>query len=205
MIDSCSTINTNGYMANIYVIKQGQKVYVGSTTRNIKTRLTEHKYQERYGFDFNKAEIIVLERCKTSQRYKRENHWIEKFSKKNIVVNKSKASIGPIGFKHTKSFKKVASKAMKLRWSKNRPMMLKKVNAHKTKIFQSKNGKLGGVAKAKNRPWFVILNKNTNSIVGEFQDNLKAAKALGWTINQFCHFKRGNKRNSDFVLRLKRG
>lgn len=190
-------------MVTIYALIEGKKAYVGSTNQSLNLRLAQHKFTKKQHMDFLKAEIFELERCPDSKRYERENYWIDEKSKTHILLNRAKASIGPVGHKRPKECIDQAREEMKARWANHRSKMLKRVNSHKTKEYQSNAGKLGGVAKAKLRPFFEIVREVDGKIIGVFNDDLAAANAMGWTVHQFRHFKRGNKRTTGYVLRLK--
>lgn len=216
-IDNIIIPAINGHMAKIYSITNSKGLaYVGSTTIDPKKRWAFARYSAIKLPKSSLADLLIngshrtwkyeiLEECSDNKRFDRENHWIDEISKTRNLVNRCRASTGPIGHKRPKHLIDLSASMMKSRWKNDRNKMLKRVNAHKTKEFQKSSGKLGGKAKAKLRPYFEIRNEHSGKLVGIFQDDQLAASALGWSIHVFRHFKRGNKRKTGYILRWKRG
>lgn len=127
--------------------------YIGCTSQNLSSRLAQLKYQaprrkialtecaKNHGLDWV---VRLLETCKKSNMFQREKVWIAKT--KNLV-NKSNGGQGPNGMVVSEKRKNQLAVEMKQRWRNNRAKVLKQVNAHKTKEFQSMAGKLGAAAK----------------------------------------------------------
>jgi hypothetical protein len=72
--------------------------YVGSTSRELNRRLSEHKYQNRY---FNKSDVLKIEKlfiCDDSERFFYENKYIKELSKNYCIKNKCQAAKGPLGY-----------------------------------------------------------------------------------------------------------
>ena len=66
--------------------------YVGSTPRNLNTRLTEHRYKKRNNLSCSSGKlnlynciIYILEECETEERMEREKYWINKIECVNTL------------------------------------------------------------------------------------------------------------------------
>ena len=80
-------------MTNIYCIEDcnGLK-YVGSTNRNINTRLSEHRCDKKINkkncssklLDLSNCKIYILEQCEESKRSEKERYWINKIDCVNL-------------------------------------------------------------------------------------------------------------------------
>jgi len=84
-------------MVSIYCIEDINDLkYVGSTTRKLKYRLTQHKAHKHCSsskLNLYNCIIYELEKCDKSNRKEREKYWINKIdcvniNKLNIVVDK---------------------------------------------------------------------------------------------------------------------
>lgn len=181
----------NGHMANIYkAISKCGRVYVGVTTRPISFRIATHKWSSNYfernefqklmkkhGVDYFKFKVV--EECKNSEMFDRERAWILKYKNKGISLNNSLGGRGPNGIKMPEHQTKVSGRLMKQRWEKDRKGMLKKVNSHKTKEFQSSAGILGGHGKAAKQPWFKVYQRSNGKLIGRFQTKREFSKVIG--------------------------
>ncbi len=80
-------------MTIIYCIEDINDLkYIGSTNRNLNTRLTEHRYSKRnnrYGtsckLNLEYCIIYELEKCDDKNREQREKYWINKIDNVNKV------------------------------------------------------------------------------------------------------------------------
>jgi predicted GIY-YIG superfamily endonuclease len=81
-------------MVTIYCIEDINNVkYVGSTTRELNTRLTEHRYDRKRNpflsskdLNLDNCKIYELEKCEDKVSHDREKYWINKID----CVNKNK-------------------------------------------------------------------------------------------------------------------
>lgn len=77
----------------IYCIEDINDIkYIGSTSRNLQTRLTEHRYKQRHNLDCSSKKlnlynciIYELEICNDSDRMEREKYWINKIDCVNTI------------------------------------------------------------------------------------------------------------------------
>jgi len=150
--------------------------YIGSTSRNLSTRFIEHIYQAKNrsygirdllkGYKKEELKVIVLEACDIKYRYDRENFYIKKY-KNN--VNRCLAGPGPIGIRLKKHQIEKARETMNSLWKNRRSFILKKVNAHKTKEFQSAASKVGHANKYRNMPIKLLINRKNNKILLKYK------------------------------------
>ena len=80
-------------MVTIYCIEDINNVkYVGSTTRELNTRLTEHRYDRKRNpflsskdLNLDNCKIYELEKCEDKVSHDREKYWINKIDCVNII------------------------------------------------------------------------------------------------------------------------
>ena len=73
-------------MVSIYCIEDINDLkYIGSTSQNINTRFSQHKYHKKIGhhcssnkLNLDNAIVYELEKCSEEDRYERERHWASK-------------------------------------------------------------------------------------------------------------------------------
>ena len=162
-------------MIKIYKIEdKNNNIYVGSTTRNLNSRLSEHKCHQRHNIDYDSCDIYLLEECSKDLRYDRENYWIKQFK----CVNKCLAGKGCLGYKNTEKELKRKSDQMK-RFHFERPDIIKRARANS---LTSENQKLKNLKANKVRiermPLYIAIDKNTNVKHGPYQGYIIAKKEL---------------------------
>ena len=133
-------------------------IYVGSTTRKLSIRMSEHKSNKLYNMNYNTCNIELLEECSSELRYDRENYWMSKFK----CINKAIASKGPIGFKNNEKELKRKSEQMK-KFHLERPDIIKKarensLTSEKQKIRNLKANKL----RIEKMQKYIAIDKKTN-------------------------------------------
>tara|TARA_R110001632_G_C11164917_1_gene398985 strand:+ start:100 stop:429 length:330 start_codon:yes stop_codon:yes gene_type:complete len=82
-------------MVKIYCIEDINDLqYVGSTTRLLRQRLAEHRYNKKRGKNVQASStklnleyciIYLLEECSEEDRYEKEKYWIDKLVSVNII------------------------------------------------------------------------------------------------------------------------
>lgn len=204
----------NGNMAIVYKITSPEnKCYVGTTTRDLKSRIREHRYwskkrkynliyedMKKYGFD--KFEFSLLETCDDSKRFEREAFWISELNTFKNGYNKSNGGQGPSGFCPTKEQRINSSKQMK-RLHKD-PKFLKKLRAiTKNSEAQSKKAKIGGTKKGLNQPLISVYDNG--KYLGDFRTGVSLAKVLGVCETTACRYLCGKIGRGRFTLVRKEG
>lgn len=197
-------------MKQIYLLKTPFGNYVGATRRGLVTRLSEHLCKMKsdsfhplwpYRHKLKRSDVsieridVVHDRL-SPEWLGKERHWIAFYKKIGGLLNKTDGGLGPEGRVVSKSEKAKHRASMKSRWIKNRTAMLDLVNAHKTKDFQSKAGKLGGLAKRNKQKYFIVTDKRNDSVLGRFNVQREAAKEFNITPSSMGRYLSGKMRHS---------
>lgn len=173
------------YIYRLY--NENNVCYIGSTN-NVKRRLAEHRSDSKLNnnrssqkvFETgNKVKIEVLEIASFKKRFEREQFWMNQY--KESIVNRAKAGLGPVGYSFiSEEQRKQKSLKFKNAWKNNREHVLKYVNAHKTKEFQSMASKQALKARYEKAPTYNVFCSKTRKYLGSFKTN----KELGKIINR---------------------
>lgn len=171
--------------------------YVGSTSRKLATRLSEHKCHAKSKIgphklfeNESKVSIFQLEKCDQKIRFEREKYWLDKTEN---TLNLCTPWQGPKDFKLYDHQIKLASKNMQKRWIKNREQVLRQVNAHKTKAFQKAASARSHELRYERMPLKRVLCNSTNKVLGEFKTHNELAKILGIKSRKTIHRMLNNK------------
>ncbi len=182
-------------MVTIYrVFNSNGLSYIGSTTRPIKKRFAEHRCHGKKTnntlheiFKDEAVTIEALDYCNLKNRFDRERCWLNKYPNS---VNKCTPWQGPKDFKPAEEQRARSAVLMKKRWTKNRPELLKYVNAHKTIKFQKMASAAGHKKKYEIMPIKEVVCAHTRKRLGTFKTQQELCSILGLsrkTIYRFTH------------------
>lgn len=185
---------------NIYLLTDGKSNYVGSTARELRKRLAEHKYQKRYSeIQYEICEIRLLDVANSNDRFQKENYYIQKYK----AINKAKAGYGPVGFIPEQKELNRRSKQMTIWRSKNPEKVEKaKLNSVLNSEKQKTKSKLSHEAKKKLMPKYKAVCKKTGKTFGPYQGHEISKKELNLHESTLIRcLKHGRKNRSyDFEL-----
>lgn len=167
-------------MRTVYVMKDNfGRVYIGSTSRSLKTRSIEHKSHSTFKFNYENFKIKKI--VTTIDFVKIEEDLIEKAIKKHgeFCCNKSLGCLGPKGCT-TEKQKLSASAQMKKMWldPEKKKIILAGIKKSKAKnnVFEMSK-KSHEQRWAKMKKW-IAISKATGESFGPFQGYFEAKDVL---------------------------